>query len=779
MINFENLYFEPEVRDGFYVPAMVKRAWAAELEVLAEVDRICRKHNIEYFADWGTLLATVRHEGFIPWDDDLDIVMKRADYKRFMEVAQNELPEGFAAYNYKNHDDFWLFLARVVGKPRICFESDHLEHFHEFPYIAGVDIFVLDYVSRDEKAEEERNKLAMHTLAIADSFGELVMSREAQEMGLRKIEEECGIQIPRTLKGNEMRRFLYGVVEDLFDRFSEEDADEMTQLFPFGMKNPMFRFPKKAYEKFARLPYENTTMPVPIYYDRVLKKRYGDYMKLVRHVGGHDYPYFESQHKQLLAVLDFELPRYKFSADQLRTKLSSAGSFKELMLEYMNGIEQINQGLEQVLNETHILSEEQLEVVVGGLQESQQLAIDMGTLIERIKGEGHPTVTTLETYCEALFGLYNEVTQSGDIEAAWRMIGNSLAIVKESMEEDILSRKEIVFLPYKASQWKCIEKEWREAISESKTDVFVVPIPYYYKKYDGSRMESVYEGDKLPDEVVVINYEDFALELHHPDVIYIQNPYDEWNPVLSVPERFYSRSLQQQTDELIYIPPFEVEEFEKTAYRAYLNMRDYVTVPGVIRADKVLVQSENMRQLYIDKIMDFVEECGCEVSRAVWEAKIQVYDKQKITSSQSVEERLHEAGRQEAALVESYVAKKRKKQIVYGNNACFLIEYREQAINKIKYALSIFEANKDDITLIWSPHPRLQEFTEQECPDIWNDFVKIVDEYKAAGWGQFEQEKSSKELVQLADAYYGDSQRLALEFQLVGKPVMIQDVELT
>ena len=144
-MTFNNTYFEDEVRDGFFVPSEIKRAWVAELEVLSEIDKICKKHNIQYFADRGVLLATVRHEGFIPWDDDLDIVMKREDYCRFMEIAQTELPEGFSAYNFRNHDNLWLFLGRVVGKRRICFEEGHLERFHQFPYIAGVDIFVLDF----------------------------------------------------------------------------------------------------------------------------------------------------------------------------------------------------------------------------------------------------------------------------------------------------------------------------------------------------------------------------------------------------------------------------------------------------------------------------------------------------------------------------------------------------------------------------------------------------------------------------------------------------------
>ena len=66
-------FLEGEIRNSFYVESMMKKVWAAQLEVLHEIDRICKKHNITYFADWGTLLGAVRHKGFIPWDDDMDI----------------------------------------------------------------------------------------------------------------------------------------------------------------------------------------------------------------------------------------------------------------------------------------------------------------------------------------------------------------------------------------------------------------------------------------------------------------------------------------------------------------------------------------------------------------------------------------------------------------------------------------------------------------------------------------------------------------------------------
>ena len=379
-------FFEDEVRDGFFVPAEIKQAWAAELEVLSEIDKICKKHHIQYFADWGTLLATVRHEGFIPWDDDLDIVMKRDEYNRFMEIANTELPEGFSAYNFRNHDDFWLFLGRVVGKPRICFEQEHLDRFHQFPYIAGVDIFVLDYVSKDEVAEKERDTLAMHTIAIADMIGEGRLDGLMREHELQKIEMECDIKISRGLSDVELKRSLYGIVELIFSRFTDEESDQLSQLFPHGLRNPNFRFPKECYKAAIELPYENTRIPVPIQYCKMLKDRYGNYMELVRNAGGHDYPFFELQKKQLQAVLDFDMPSYRFTSEQLNCAKDKNG--------YKNLLRDAFKKLQQMANE---IKPQFCESGEAGqmLSQMQQLVIDMGSLIENIKGEGTETVTSL------------------------------------------------------------------------------------------------------------------------------------------------------------------------------------------------------------------------------------------------------------------------------------------------------------------------------------------------------------------------------------------------
>ena len=293
MLQFSEKYFEDEIRDGFYIPSMIKRAWAVELEVLDEVDRICRKYNINYYAEWGTLLGAVRHGGFIPWDDDLDIGMRREDYRKFCEVAPKEFKEGFEIINYRNNRDFRHFLARVVCKNRICFEEEYLKKHRGFPYIAGLDIFVHDNVSKDIKAQEQCEKTAEYIISVADAIEEGRINGDDELAALNRINSMCKTSVISLEDKCTERIELYEIAESVFASFQGENCDELTQMMPYSLYGNHMRIPAKYYNRLIRLPFENTTIPVPIGYDAMLRSRYGDYMKLIRNAGGHDYPFYE------------------------------------------------------------------------------------------------------------------------------------------------------------------------------------------------------------------------------------------------------------------------------------------------------------------------------------------------------------------------------------------------------------------------------------------------------------------------------------------------------
>ena len=784
-MEFIESFFEDEVRDGFFVPAEIKQAWAAELEVLSEIDKICKKHNIQYFADWGTLLAVVRHEGYIPWDDDLDIVMKRDDYRRFMEIAQTELPEGFSAYNFRNHDNLWLFLGRVVGKRRICFEEEHLERFHQFPYIAGVDIFVLDYVSRDKEVERKRDELALRTIAIADMIGEGKMHSDVREHELHKLEQICRIQIPRNLSAMEMRRELYGVVELLFGWFKEEEADELTQLFPFGLKPDGYRISKKCYEQALELPYENTRIPVPVQYCEMLERKYGDYMRLVRDTGGHDYPFFEAQKKQLQAVLDFPMPEYKFSEEQLCCEKNNDG-YKQFLKEKIYSLKQAVSNLKQVWN---IRKERD---ILAGLQNMQQTAIEMGTLIENIRGEGTQTVKRLEELCELVYECSVVLGQSEEISVKLEQLHNKIADTEQILQTEILARNETVFYISKAAHWQYIEWYWKKLIETGNTDIYIVPLPYYYKKYDGTRYASKYEYNEIEKSVKnsirqlknkqavsnihVVGYEEFDVRLHHPDQIIIENPYDEWNQATTLPEEFYSRNLQKYTEKLVYIVPFQVEEFTKANYREYHNMQYYCTMPGVVRADVVYVQSENMREVYIQKLTDFAGEA----TRNVWEQKIAVTEQ---TRYDNVNHKISEAEQNQpvnSADIDMQKSKMVKKKIAFFVQVGLTIQYRDEMLEKLQSVLTIFRDSQEKVELLWIGDREHDAFLKKYDSKFAEKYEVVIKEFVKEGWGRYldRTDASVSEVVAMCDAYYGSASHIALEFEVKKKPVMIMDVEV-
>lgn len=754
-------FLEAEVRDGFYVPSAVKQAWATEMDVLAEIDRICKKHNIPYFADWGTLLGTVRHKGFIPWDDDLDITMKRKDYERFLEVAPKELPDGFEVFTYSNHPDFWYFLARVVSKNRICFEEEHLKRFHGFPYIAGVDIFVLDYVSEDEEKEEYRAKLAKYVIAAADEIAEGRMTGKKANETLDDIEKLCKMKLLERRDLHKLRVQLYKQAEKLFAMFSEDESKTLTRMMPNGLNlEKNFRLPKEYYNKVVWLPYEDTKMPVPVAFDEMLRKRYGDYMKLVRNCGGHNYPFFETQKKQLQAVLDFEMPGYKYTEGEAVRKDDERmqGSLKELLTEGLAALEDYAAGLKQLF-----VSGGSAEDALQLLQESQQLAIEMGNLIESCKGEGHVTIESLEVYCEQIFSLAQDMSES-QLEKLLEAFGK----VKESIERNILKRKEVVFLPSKASEWKHIESVWRAASEDVNCDVYVVPIPYFYKEYDGRLRDMQYEGELFPEYVLIEKYDEFDFGLHHPETIFIQNAYDEYDAVVSVHNFFYSSNLRQFTEELVYIPPFVLEEFSKDSYREYFNMQYYCTVPGVARADKVIVQSENMRKLYIEKLTEFAGES----TRKIWEQKVlglgtPTSDVQGVSRPELPTEWEQLMVREDGTP---------KKVLMYYVSASSFTQYGEHILEKMQEVFRSVEGESEQIIMLWKSETVMKEILEQLEPEFYEKYVALEKEFVSRKKGILDCNLGEEEAVSISDAYYGDSSSLVQKFRNAGKPVMLQQI---
>lgn len=303
---FDPSYFEGEERDGFYIRPMVKRAWAAQLEILKQVDIICKRHNITYFADWGTLLGAIRHKGFIPWDDDIDISMDRLNYTRFIALAKKELPEGYLIINVKeNNNKTWV--PRIANSSAITTNKAFLEQFHGCPYIMGIDIFVYDNIPLNKEEEELHLHLLKATSVLSQLWNDEEMSPTERQTYLHQVEELCNISFNQE---ESLEQQMFVLTDNICSLYWEEKAKEVT-YFPSFLTMPHLRYPIELFSNFIEVPFENIMIPIPTAYHEILTIEYGDYMTPVQGTSSHNYPFFKTQEEILFEKyesLGMEIP---------------------------------------------------------------------------------------------------------------------------------------------------------------------------------------------------------------------------------------------------------------------------------------------------------------------------------------------------------------------------------------------------------------------------------------------------------------------------------------
>lgn len=614
-MEFPHTYFMDEVRDGFYVSGLMKRYWAAQLEVLAEFDKVCRKYDITWYADFGTLLGAVRHKGFVPWDDDIDICMMRDDYTRFNEIAEAELPQSYVVLNMHKNEVYYDYLTRVTNEHGLNFEREYLDKYHECPYAVGIDIFPLDKVSPDEKKEEERKKTGQRLMKAAYDMpfdnSDSVKIREI----LETVKDICDISINSP---KPVRQQLFEAVEDLFTIFNHEAVTEVAYMRRW-IPQDKHKYPISYYDKVINMPFEITEIPVPVGWDNVLRMQYGDYMQIQKGGSAHDYPLYKEQEEFFIGLVKTYPFLYKFKKEDLEKdrRLAEQGLKADLKL-FIASIEQAHN------IHMSMLQSGNYNICLEILEKCHEGAIGMGERIENEYGEGHITVGVLEEYLELLYDIHQMLLEGPVSREVAEIIGESLKEILDkitnSIEKNILDRKTVVFLPFRASYWGAMEDMWERAVSDSECDVYVIPIPYYERGARGEQGKRFYEGNEFPDNVKITDYKEFDLSKRQPDVIIMQNPYDECNYTFSVDPEYYSRNLKKFTEMLVYVPYFVLDEITPDDSRALYTMRYFCTVPGVANADKVILQSEQMRDRYIECLTQFA---GADTKK-IWENKIVV-----------------------------------------------------------------------------------------------------------------------------------------------------------
>ncbi len=437
-------------------------------------------------------------------------------------------------------------------------------------------------------------------------------------------------------------------------------------------------------------------------------------------------------------------------------------------------------GLVELLGQAHsqiraALDSGNQEEAMGLLGQCQEGAIKLGNVIEEAEGEGFVTIPFLEDYCEGIYQIYDKIQQGLQVDGAeaCSCLDQALSQIESSVKKDIRGRIEAVFLPYKASMWDSLESVWRAAQADPDCDAYVIPIPYYDKNPDGSFREMHYEADMYPEDVPITRYELFDFDRHRPDMIFIHNPYDDCNYVTSVHPFFYSKNLKKYTDKLIYIPYFVLGDIDPDNEEAEEGIRHFCVVPGVMNADQVIVQSENMRQAYIN-IM--AKETG-EHTRSYWEKKILGLGSPKYDKVLEASEDFDSIPEQWKKIIQKPDGS-RKKIILYNTSVNGLLSGDDRMLEKMRWVFGVFKERREDVALLWRPHPLIEATIASMRPKLWEGYRRIAEQYRAEGWGIYDDTAELDRAIALCDAYYGDNSSLVQLCQKAGKPIMIQNVEI-
>lgn len=303
MLNIPEHFLEDEIRENFKIDSTMKAAWAAELEVLDTINRICQKHNIVWYADWGTLLGAVRHHGFIPWDDDVDICIKRPDYEKLLKILPNELPAGWRLQHKYGDEEQPQFWACVLNGSTISIEEERLQRFHGCPFVVGVDIFPMDYIP-DDRQQQELERALFRLVYKGAQIARQERPTEKEKNDLEEAINGINKLFYLEIRNNEkILTTLWEVANQLTTAYGMNGGKYLTEYTRYARMRE-YKLEASWYDEVIYIPFEFIDMPVPKEYDQILKTQFGNYMEYKQGTQDHDYPFYKLQIEHLRKIMN-------------------------------------------------------------------------------------------------------------------------------------------------------------------------------------------------------------------------------------------------------------------------------------------------------------------------------------------------------------------------------------------------------------------------------------------------------------------------------------------
>ncbi|MBO6304049.1 MAG: hypothetical protein J6M62_03090 [Selenomonadaceae bacterium] len=327
-------------------------------------------------------------------------------------------------------------------------------------------------------------------------------------------------------------------------------------------------------------------------------------------------------------------------------------------------------------------------------------------------------------------------------------------IIRET-EQETNFKKDVFFLPYKASMWDSLESVWKAAYEDKEhCNAYVMPIPYADLNPDGSVATWHSERDQFPKYVPTLDWKEIDLKVLRPDVIFIHNPYDNFNRVTSVESRYYSSKLKECADKLVYVPYFVTGRRWPESHIA-LSAYRYM--------DFIIMQQEHMQiaPMHLSNINEGEEPYFDDF---VPKEKIMALGSPKIDRIYYCEK--HPQVPQEWL---DYIGD--RKVIFYNTSISGALQQEGRFLNKMRYIFSTFQEHPE-VALIWRPHPLLEASLKSMRQNLYEEYIKLKELYISQRIGIYDTTPDLEMTMAVSDAYLGESSSSVVGlFGYAGKPI--------
>ncbi len=277
-----------EVRDGYVVTAQMKKIWSMQMRLMAKLLDVCQRNNLHIWVDGGTLLGTIRHHGYIPWDDDLDLVMLRDDYERLLQIAPQYFTPPTGMFFQTAYTD--KYYSRGHAQLRLDDTAAVIPTELNCPFHQGIFIDIFVYDALPKNGDELLNALMR-----AEPLRKLMQWRS--NMGFSITNPKVAIRwlLSRIYFAFHDYKKTFTKFQNYYTHYNGPLSDILSAPCYYAASVFKNRHRRKCFSSTLMMPFEDMMVPVPVGYDEILHNYYGDYMTPVKAPSLHGSVIFDTE----------------------------------------------------------------------------------------------------------------------------------------------------------------------------------------------------------------------------------------------------------------------------------------------------------------------------------------------------------------------------------------------------------------------------------------------------------------------------------------------------